>query len=926
MDRLGSLPLEQQQAVLSALSVLEQAGVQRVDNVSSLRNSLAQGLGDSATPSSINRVVEGTGAWRMCSRDQNDDPSAVRMRFCHINDVYTLENLPKLRTLLVDAASGLPPNNLVVTIGGDLLSPYPLSALDKGRGMVDVLLKCGVRFCCFGNHEADVGLTALRLRIEQWRQGCGVWLNTNMPDLLPELALPTHAPIVGYSHDGNSARHISLLGVCTGEAALYPPPYDFGGAYRTAEDCNTCALTTARRLMESGVQGAEEPTDAPSDVTTTDAIVVLTHQDTAPDRELARQGWDAGIAVVLGGHDHEEYLEQHNKCVMAKSGSDARKVVIVDLLWPSSEHKGMPLVDHMELMPVADWTPSKPVAKAADGHMKKINDMEKLKGAMALTYFEADPLVSSKGIRKRQTTMGTIICNALRQEMDVDCVLFDGGNIRGSKEYLPVESHHHGPKWAFTMADLDLELPYPSKMGHIQMCGEEIAEAVRFSRNHLPALFGGFLQFDDGLETDAADQKVVTHVAGEPLEPKRLYNVGLMLNSLNGMNNNPAFEAWRRNTAKNVVPPDDVGIPAKVLLIRHFALASWRDMPDFSTMDTNQDGCLSSEEIYAAYKNAYPNSGDEVIQAAVTRLLDAVDYEGDGVVSREEYESVCFPLPRWTTLTTLTESPLISSRGVRECQTTMGHLICDALRSELLSDCVLFDGGNIRGDREYKPIPGHRRGPKWHFTLADLRRELPWASEMVVVDMTGAEIAEAVRWSRSQPSGFGGFLQTDSALQVAADNHTRVTHVLGLPVDSEREYRVALIHSSLYGMNRNPVFQAWLAARPGEKPSPGSKATTLLMNHFVRTIWARMPDFDDIEAAHEGALSWEHFKDTVRKVFFEDATRADGLTRRLLLMAKLDAKGQIVREEYEHQREMSVLCLDSSNSPLRMVSSVGQML
>ena len=97
MDRLGSLPLEQQkavlsalsveqqQAVLSALSVLEQAGVPRVDKVSSLHNSLAEGLGDSATPSSINRVVEGTGAWRMCSRDQNDDPSAVRMRFCHIH-------------------------------------------------------------------------------------------------------------------------------------------------------------------------------------------------------------------------------------------------------------------------------------------------------------------------------------------------------------------------------------------------------------------------------------------------------------------------------------------------------------------------------------------------------------------------------------------------------------------------------------------------------------------------------------------------------------------------------------------------------------------------------------------------------------------------------------------------------------------------
>ena len=32
---------------------------------------------------------------------------------------------------------GLRRENLVVSIGGDLLSPYPLSTLDKGRGMVE---------------------------------------------------------------------------------------------------------------------------------------------------------------------------------------------------------------------------------------------------------------------------------------------------------------------------------------------------------------------------------------------------------------------------------------------------------------------------------------------------------------------------------------------------------------------------------------------------------------------------------------------------------------------------------------------------------------------------------------------------------------------------------------------------------------------
>jgi len=42
---------------------------------------------------------------------------------------------------------GLRRENLIVSIGGDLLSPYPLSTLDKGRGMVVTWL-----------HVADVWL------------------------------------------------------------------------------------------------------------------------------------------------------------------------------------------------------------------------------------------------------------------------------------------------------------------------------------------------------------------------------------------------------------------------------------------------------------------------------------------------------------------------------------------------------------------------------------------------------------------------------------------------------------------------------------------------------------------------------------------------------------------------------------------------
>ena len=118
------------------------------------------------------------------------------LRIIAINDVYELQNLPKLRTLIKmclnddddDDASILPttptsttnkqPDLTIVTLAGDFLSPSLLSALDRGRGMVDVLNQIPVNYVSFGNHEADLDLFHVRKRVSEYQ---GKWLNTNMP-------------------------------------------------------------------------------------------------------------------------------------------------------------------------------------------------------------------------------------------------------------------------------------------------------------------------------------------------------------------------------------------------------------------------------------------------------------------------------------------------------------------------------------------------------------------------------------------------------------------------------------------------------------------------------------------------------------------------------------------------------------------------
>lgn len=68
-----------------------------------------------------------------------------------------------------------------------------------------------------------------------------------------------------------------------------------------------------------------------------DCVVPLTHQDMQDDVALAKKGV---FPLVLGGHDHGRFSEEHEGCHVIKAGEDAKHVVIVDLFWPADAPKG----------------------------------------------------------------------------------------------------------------------------------------------------------------------------------------------------------------------------------------------------------------------------------------------------------------------------------------------------------------------------------------------------------------------------------------------------------------------------------------------------------------------------------------------------------------------------------------------------------
>lgn len=70
--------------------------------------------------------------------------------------MYTLENFASLKTLIatIRAAQGEdgPRNKVITMLTGDFLSPYLLSSVDRGAGMMKTLAATPIDYLTWGNH------------------------------------------------------------------------------------------------------------------------------------------------------------------------------------------------------------------------------------------------------------------------------------------------------------------------------------------------------------------------------------------------------------------------------------------------------------------------------------------------------------------------------------------------------------------------------------------------------------------------------------------------------------------------------------------------------------------------------------------------------------------------------------------------------
>jgi len=541
--------------------------------------------------------------------------SDVKVIIYTINDVYEIDNMGKIRHFIDEHRAKHKPTKDIITLPGDFLSPSALSLFDKGENMVKIMNKLGVQIICLGNHEFDFGYDLLRKRLEAVD---ALILNTNIEFEQPQPTINhTVVEVEGYrmAFAGFCATETqSLLEISTGKKQ----PMVISEVNDVAQ-----AEIDAIRAKEGKL----------------DYFVALTHQFMPDDRKFAKT--IKGVDVVLGGHDHVPFMEEYEGMPIIKVGQNATHCGVVTITFDGATGKATTTTEMFDVTKGKSEPSVQALVDDALGFLKK------MQGSPIYQHPKDAPLLSSKGVRLKQTTMGALLCDLVKCYYQSDVCMIAGGKIRAAKDY---------PDGSLTCTSIKSELPFDNYTVSVKMTGAEITEAVRYSRVDQLTL-AGFLQLDSGTVYDEKEQAVVS-IGGKPLSKEAEYLVCVPLSLLKGMDHNPVLTAvGEKMDAKNYDAHDTFLLQNACMV--ELINKKWEEIkPSFFAIDTNHDNVVTREEFRAYMEKTHVLPSD-----LWDVFFDNLDDDHDGTLSLEEYHNVFAEFTSRSDIEKHVERKLVENHG-----------------------------------------------------------------------------------------------------------------------------------------------------------------------------------------------------------------------------------------------------------------------
>ena len=418
----------------------------------------------------------------------------VVLTIVHVNDLDRLDGsgdrggVARLATVVGEVRASA--SHVLVTHGGDAISPSLLSSFDRGAHMIDLFNQVGFDAMVLGNHEFDFTPAVTVERIAE----------AGFPILSSNAVEPDGTLVDGVTENilvEVGPYKVGLFGLTT---ALTPmisssDPVTFHPATEIATE-------QARKLRDAGA----------------DLVVALAHTGRDEDAALMRQGV---VDLLLSGHDHDMKVELGDGAAFVESGAQAEFVTIVEVAMDMAEGRGGPRFawePSVRVVNTASVAPDPRLQASVDAYLGGLE--QELDVEIGSTAVELDSRRSA--VRSRESVIANLIADAMRAATGADVALTNGGGIRADKIYPPGTT--------LLRRDIQSELPFGNKTILLEVTGADLLAAlengvsgVEEGAGRFPHVSGMAFRFDASRLPGSRVAEVT--VGGAPLEPSRTYRL-----------------------------------------------------------------------------------------------------------------------------------------------------------------------------------------------------------------------------------------------------------------------------------------------------------------------------------------------------------------------------------------------------------------
>ena len=407
-------------------------------------------------------VVAALGSCKTSQPGSSND-GKITITYVQVNDVYEISpvsggkegGLARLASLKRREQAKNP--NTVMVMAGDYLSPSVFNSLKhngvrvRGAQMVDAMNAAGFDLAVLGNHEFDITKEEFQARLNE--SSFQIISSNSFTPAGPEapfkkysagdsIALPTYMIREYRDADGTTAR-IGYIGITL--------PFNKAD-YVSYTDPNATAIEIYNGIKDS-----------------CDAVVAITHQAMEEDEKLAQAL--PGLALIMGGHEHDLRFAKHGKLFITKAHANGRTAFVNEMTINKRKKRVevKPVLTNVDETLQADPATEQVVQK----WMNVANESYSTLGfdADKVVYTGKDSLEAREIIiRHRPSNFSEIIVRAMKDAApEADLVIMNAGSIRlDDVLFAPVSQY-----------DIIRSLPFGGGIAEVRMKGSLLNQVLR---------------------------------------------------------------------------------------------------------------------------------------------------------------------------------------------------------------------------------------------------------------------------------------------------------------------------------------------------------------------------------------------------------------------------------------------------------------